>query len=209
VANAQPTGLGRRRRLCRALLPALAAIAAIAPAPANAAVDVGAAVRTAKSVFPSVTQRCGAVGIEIGPLSALNAGASAESYFFSCRVRIAPRTMTSASNAQMCSLMVHEWGHLAGLEHSSNPNHFMHERVPHNPVCGPSDEEARARLALETSRALRRDAIADKLSELRDALRSTRKAQRRARGKKRARLARRAKGLEKRIKRLKAELRSL
>lgn len=191
------------------LLLALVALAASAPAPANAAADLGAAVRTATSVFPSVTQRCGGVGIEIGPLSVLNAGASAESYFLSCRVRIAPSTMASASNAQMCSLMVHEWGHLAGLEHSPDPNHFMHERVPHNPVCGPSDEEARARLALESSRALRRDAITEKLSELRTALRSTRKAQRRAHGKKRARLASRAKRLERRIRRLKAELRAL
>jgi hypothetical protein len=209
VANAQRTRLGPWRGLRSSLLLALVAIAASAPAPAHAAVDLGAAVRTAKSVFPSVTQRCGVVGVEIGPLSVLNAGASAESYFSSCRVRIAPRTMTSASNAQMCSLMVHEWGHLAGLEHASDPNHFMHERVPHNPVCGLSDEEARARLALESSRELRRDAITEKLSELRDALRSTRKAQRRARGKRRARLASRAKRLEKRIKRLKAELRSL
>ena len=188
---------------------ALVAIAASAPAPANAAADLGAAVRTAKAVFPSVTHRCGGVGIEIGPLSILNAGASAESYFVSCRVRIAPATMTTASNAQMCSLMVHEWGHLAGLEHSPDQNHFMHERVPHNAVCGPSDQEASARLALENSRALRRDAITEKLSDLRAALRSTRKAQRRARGKKRARLASRAKRLEKRVKRLKAELRSL
>lgn len=209
MANAKQTRFGRRRGLGLSLLLALLALAATAPQPARAAPDLGAAVRTAKSVFPSVTQRCGTVGIEFGLLSALNVGASAESYFFSCRVRIAPRTMATASNAQMCSLMVHEWGHLAGLEHSPDPNHFMNERVSHNPVCGLSDEQARARLALESSRAVRREAITDKLSDLRSALRATRKAKRRARGTKRVRLANRAKRIEKRIRRLKAELRSL
>lgn len=207
MASLQPTRSTRGRALRTLLLPLLLALAAAVPAPAQAAVDLGPAIATAKSVFPAVTQRCGGVGIEIGPLRIL--GASAESYFRSCLVRIAPATMTTATSAQMCSLMVHEWGHLAGLEHSSDPSHFMNARVPHNPVCGPSDEELRARQALEGSKALRRDAIVEKLSALRGALRSTRKAQRRARGAKRARLARRAKGLEKRMKKLRAELRTL
>ena len=197
--------MGRALRL----LPLVLGLAAMAPAPAHAAPDLGAALRTAKGLFPSVTQRCGNVGIEVGPLSLLNLGASAESYFYSCRVRIAPGTLTSASNAQMCSLMVHEWGHLAGLEHSPDPRNFMHERVPHNPVCGPSDEEVKARTAAEGVRMARREEIGEKLVELRQALRSTRRAQRRARGAKRARLARRAKQLEKRIKRLRAELGAL
>lgn len=207
MASSQPTRSTRRGALRLSLLAALLALAAAAPAPAQAAVDLNAAVATAKTVFPGVTQRCGNVGIEIGPLRI--SGASAESYFSSCRVRIAPATMTSATQAQMCSLMVHEWGHLAGLDHTDDPNHFMNARVPHNPVCGPSDDELRARQALDAGKALRRDAIGDKLSDLRDALRATRKAQRRARGAKRARLARRAKSLELRIKRLRAELRSL
>ena len=186
----------------------LVGLAAMAPTPAVAA-DLNAAIGTAKSVFPSVTQRCGEVAIEVAPLSATNAGASAESYFYSCRVRIAPTTLTTASNAQLCSLMVHEWGHLAGLEHSPDPSNFMNERVPLNPICGPSGQQATAPQALESSRALRRDAVVEKLSGLRGALRATRKAHRRARGAKRARLARRAQQLEKRIRRLRAELRSL
>ncbi len=209
MGNVRLTARRRRRGLALSLLLSLFAISGMAPAPASAAPDLDAAVRTAKSVFPTVGQRCGGVAIEVGPLSLLNAGASAESYFHSCRVRIAPGTMTTASNAQMCSLMVHEWGHLAGLEHSSDPSNFMNESVPHNPACGLSDEEARARQALESSRALRRDAVTEKLSELRSALRATRKAQRRARGAKRARLAARTKRFEKRIERLRAELRSL
>ena len=197
------------RRLKVSLLLALAAFATMAPAPAQAAVDLSAAVRTAQRVFPSVTHRCGGVGLEIGPLSLLNVGASAESYFSSCRVRIAPATMQIASNAQMCSLMVHEWGHLAGLEHSPDPNSFMNARVPHNPVCGPSEEELRARNALENHNLARRETIRETLGELRKTLRATRKARRRARGAKRARLSRRAKRIEKRMRRLKAELHSL
>ena len=209
MGNVQPTPRRQRRGLALALLALVAALAAMAPAPARAAADVNAAVATAKVVFPQVTQRCGGVRIEVGALSALNVGASAESYFSSCRVRIALSTMTTATQAQMCSLMVHEWGHLAGLEHTSDPNHFMNAMVPHNPVCGPSDHLLQARQALEDSRALRLDAINEKLSELRAKLRATRRAQRRARGAKRARLGRRAKQLERRMERLKAERRSL
>lgn len=190
------------------LLLTMAGVASVPPAPAHAAVDLDAAVRTARGVFPQVTQRCGLVGIEIGPLSALNPGASAESYHSLCRVRIAPNTMSTATQAQTCSLMVHEWGHLAGLEHSSDPNSFMHPRVAHNPICGPSDEELRAQQLAATARALRVDEIRRRISDLRGSLRATGKARRRARGAKRARLASKAKRLEKRIKRLRAELRS-
>jgi hypothetical protein len=178
-----------------------------APATAQAAVDLNAALSTARSVFPAVTQRCGGVRIEVGPLSI--AGASAESYYYSCRIRVAPPTMSSATQAQVCSLMVHEYGHLAGLDHSPDPNNFMHERVPHNPVCGPSDEELGARQALANNRELRRDEITEKLVDLRASLRATKKALRRARGAKRARLSRKVKRLERRIKLLRAELRSL
>lgn len=168
-----------------------------------------AAVRTARSTFPSVIERCGSVAVEVAPLSDANAGASGESYYYSCRVRIAPETMRSATNSQLCSLMVHEWGHLAGLEHSSDPSNFMSPRIPHNPVCGPADETAVARAARESSRELRQDTVREKLADLRDALKEARKASRRARGAKRARLSRRAQRVERRIKRLRAELRSL
>ena len=208
VVNSRSTRLARRLGL--SLILSLTAIAAaIAPAQAQAVPDLNAAIRTANAVFPAVAQRCGNVGIEVGALSALNAAASAESYFFSCRVRIAPGTLTTASNAQLCSLMVHEWGHLAGLEHSADAGHFMNARVPHNRACGASDEELRARQAVEVGRTLRREEIGEALAELRGALRATHRARRRARGAKRARLARKAKKLEKRIVRLRGDLRSL
>lgn len=179
------------------------------PASAQAAGDLNSAIRVANSLFPSVGQRCGAVHVEIGALSALNLGASAESYFRSCRVRYAPATIPTATNPQLCSLTVHEWGHLAGLEHSPDPNNFMHERVPHNPACGPSDEQLMARQAREGERARRREAIEGKVAQLRAGLRATRRAHRRARGARRARLERRARRVSTRIKRLQAEYRSL
>ena len=206
MGKAQRIRRGRSLRL--SLVLAFAALLAMAPAPAQAALDLNAAVNTARGVFPSVTQRCGLVGIAVAQLSALNGGASAESYYASCRVRIAPATMQTATQAQLCSLMVHEWGHLAGLEHSADPNHFMSPRVPHNPVCGPSDEELRNRQLAESSRAQRADQIREKIADLRDDLRATRKAQRRSRGAKRVRMAKKAKRIEKRIQRLRAELRS-
>src|ERR671916_598416 len=100
MANSEPTRSTRRRGLRTLVLPLLLALAVAAPAPAQAAVDLGPAIATAKSVFPTVRQRCGGVSIEIGPLNIL--GASAESYFRSCLVRIAPAPMTTATNAQMC-----------------------------------------------------------------------------------------------------------
>lgn len=209
MGKAQRIRRGRGRGLLLSLVLTFASLLAMAPAPAQAALDVNAAVNTAKGLFPSVTQRCGPVGIAVAPLSALNLGASAESYYASCRITIAPATMQTATQAQLCSLMVHEWGHLAGLEHSADPNHFMSARLPHNPVCGPSDEELRSRQFAESGRALRADQIREKIADLRDDLRTTRKAQRRSRGGKRARLAKKAKRIEKRIKRLRAELSSL
>ena len=201
MPHPQPRRTRRGRGFGLSLVLSLVCVAAFSPAPAAAAPDLNRAVSVATSVFPQVTQRCGSVSVEIGTLTLT--GASAESYYYSCRVRIAPATMTTASNTQLCSLMVHEWGHLAGLDHSSDPSNFMNPTVPHNPVCGPPDG---APVSAGTQKAVRQDAIKQKLADLRDALRQTRRAQRRARGAKRARLTRKAKQIERRIRRLKAEL---
>jgi hypothetical protein len=147
------------------------------------------------------------VQVEIGLLSALNAHSSAESYYSACRVRIAPETMRAVSDVQLCSLMVHEYGHLAGLEDSPDPNSVMYPRVGINPVCGSAS--ASPDQAAENARQERRETIADALVGLRKDLRQTRKARARARGAKRARLTRKVKRLEKRIRRLKAELKQL
>jgi hypothetical protein len=147
------------------------------------------------------------VQIEVGVLSALNAHSSAESYYSACRVRIAPETMNTVSDVQLCSLMVHEWGHLAGLDDSTDPNSVMYPRVRPNPVCGGSSTSPDQ--VAENARQERRETIADSLVGLRKDLRKTRTAQRRARGAKKARLARKVKRLEKRIRRLRAELKRL
>ncbi len=37
---------------------------------------------------------------------------------------------------KICALIVHEYGHLAGHEHSSNPHHIMHPAIPRRyPPC--------------------------------------------------------------------------
>lgn len=199
-----------RRGLAACAVSALVALGAAVPAPAMAAGDLNGAVRLANSLFPSVPKRCGGVHIEIGLLSSLNAGASAESYFLSCRVRYAPRTLETATNAQLCSLTVHEWGHLAGLEHSSDPNDFMYPTVPHNPVCGPSDnDQALAGQATQGELVRRREAVKERLSRLRDEVRAVRRAHRRARGARAARIERRIKRLRSRIRRLQSEYKAL
>jgi Matrixin len=155
-------------------------------------------------VFPSVALRCSLVKIEIGLLSLLNLDASAEAYYSSCRVRIAPQTMQTASDVELCSLMVHEYGHLAGLDDSTDPNSVMYPRVGPNPVCEvPSSEEA-----AENARQTRIETIKDRLVDLRGTLRDTRKARRHAHGAKRRRLTRKVKHLEKRIRRMQAELKT-
>jgi hypothetical protein len=180
---------------------------AIFAGPAAAAPDVNAAIRTAQSVFPAVTQRCGVVNLEIGVLSAVNADASAETYFSSCRVRLAPTTLSSVSDEQLCSLMIHEFGHLAGLDDSPDPNSVMYPRVGINPTCVRTPSSAA--LEAENARQMRRETVKDTLTDLRDDLRAARKARRHARGAKHARLNRKVKHLEKRIRRLKAELKRL
>ena len=194
----------RHRRGGLSVLLSLAALAAFAPASAQAG-DLNAAIRIANSIFPSVQQRCGIVNIEVAPLSSFNVGASAESYFRLCKVRYAPDTIPNLTNGQLCSLTIHEWGHLAGLPHSSDPNNFMYPQVPHNPACGPKEASV-ATLDEQTSR---REAISDQLVELRADLRAARKAHRRAHGAKRAALARKIKRLRTRIGRLKVKLRAL
>lgn len=43
-----------------------------------------------------------------------------------CQVTISPRSM---SNAMLCTVVVHEYGHLAGHEHSSDPDSIMYPIV--------------------------------------------------------------------------------
>jgi hypothetical protein len=146
------------------------------------------------------------VGIEVRLLSLLNLDASAEAYYSSCRVRIAPEIMRSASDLELCSLMVHEYGHLAGLPDSTDPNSVMYPKVGPNPNCdssGPSAADT-AENVLQT----RREKIADTLVRLRERLRDAKRARGHAHGARRTRLTKKVKRLESRINRLKRELKN-
>jgi hypothetical protein len=163
----------------------------------------------------------------VGPLSSRNdyPGAIAEAFEW-CTVRVKPGILTSFSDAEVCSLLTHEWGHLAGRRfpgntadpsHSPDSNDNMYGPfLVHHPACGESDQaralrQARAAWAMEhrlADLAERREVIAEQLSGLKDRLRATKVAKRRAHGAKRARYARRIKRLRVRIAHLRAEYRS-
>jgi hypothetical protein len=190
------------------LVVAFMALAVFA-GPASASPDLNAAVRTAQSVWPSVAQRCGPVQIVIGALSSVNADSSAETYYSSCLVKIAPATMSTVSDVQLCSLMVHEYGHLAGLPDSSDPNSVMYPQIRPLPVCETGSASPSAAQFAANARQERRETIKDALGGLRKELRKTRAALRHAHGARRARLTTKRTRLEKRIRRLKAELKKL
>lgn len=197
-------------------------------APAHAG-DLAAAVRVANAVYPGVPQRCGTVTIEHTTLAPPNDtnGSVAEAYEADCRVRIKPGIATTFTNAELCSLVTHEWGHLAGRwfpenrddpSHSPDPADNMYgPHLVHHPACGESDAARRAREAsarnaaqdAATTRETRLEQIRDRLEVLKDRLRAAKAAKRRSRGVKRARHARRVRQLRIQMKRLRAEYRAL
>lgn len=221
-----------------ALLRVVAAIGvgcAVAPtmpasaAPASESADLAAAIRVANAVYPGAPRRCGTVKIEYGRLSPPNdtSGAVAEAHESECMVRIVPGITASYGYSRLCSLLTHEWGHLAGRRfpenasdpaHSSDPNNNMYGGwLVHHPACGEPDDAREARQAREQSAAaaaaerrdLRRSDIKDRLSELRDELRAAKAAKRRARGARRVHHARRIRRVRGQMRRLRAEYRSL
>lgn len=59
-----------------------------------------------------------------------------------CLVRFRPGFISSSSDAVLCSVTVHEWGHLAGLEHTHGGLDNMDgEVLVHHPACGLSDTQ--------------------------------------------------------------------
>lgn len=203
----------------------------LSASPAHAG-DLTAAIQVANAVYPSVPQRCGAVELEDGPLTAENEanGAMAEAREPECLVVIKPGIVTSFSDARLCSLLTHEWGHLAGRRfpenasdprHSSDPADNMYgPALVHHPACGESDDARTARRAHEhamriaqqgsaASRDQRRANIEDELGELKDKLRAAKAAKRRSNGARRARREKRIKRLQARIRNLRAEYRAL
>lgn len=204
---------------------------ALSATPAYAG-DLAAAVRVANAVYPGVPQRCGTVNIEHGRLDPENEAnhAIAEAREDECLVILRPGIADSYSDPQLCSLLTHEWGHLAGRRFPENPSDPHHSPSPadhmygpwlvHHPACGESHDaraarqtrEANARLA-ERNAAERREtrqvAIMDRLEELKDRLRAAKAAMRHVHGARRVRYEKRIKRLRARIRSLRAEYRSL
>lgn len=192
-------------------------------APPARAGDLGAAIRVANAVYPTVPQRCGTVKVEVGTLSSPNLlRGIAEADEPACRVRIKPGILTNYSNAGVCSLLTHEWGHLAGRRfpenpadpyHSPNPHNNMYAYLVHHPACGESDDASAARQAREAVEANRRaerlSVISDEISDLKDRIRVAKAAMRHTRGANRRRRARRIRRLRSKIARLRVEYRSL
>lgn len=231
ASSREAAGIGLVTALRRAL-PTVALLAiGLGATPAHAG-DLTAGMRVANAVYPAVSQRCGTVTVEHGVLNPPNDtnGAIAEAYESDCGVRIKPGIAAAYSDSMLCSLLTHEWGHLASRrfpENASDPYHSLNPAdnmygpaLVHHPACGESDDARTTRQAredaatiaaekAETGRADRRGEIKDELSELKQQLRAARAARRRADGARRARYARRIRGLRVRIRRLRAEYRSL
>jgi len=51
-----------------------------------------------------------------------------------CMIRL-DHSFPDLGYISQCSLIVHEYGHLAGREHVDNPNHIMHQNVPAFKKC--------------------------------------------------------------------------
>ncbi|MGH2799331.1 MAG: matrixin family metalloprotease, partial [Thermoleophilaceae bacterium] len=108
------------------------------PAQAASPPAINRAEEIAYTVYPAVAQTCPqGVVIEEGPT--VIPGAIAEAWPPPyCRVRFATLAL---SWDELCLATVHEFGHLAGLDHSVDPNDVMFEYGAHHPACGPTVEQ--------------------------------------------------------------------
>jgi hypothetical protein len=52
-----------------------------------------------------------------------------------CRIELEPEYWTAYSDAARCSILIHEYGHLAGLGHSDNPRDVMSHAPPIQKEC--------------------------------------------------------------------------
>jgi hypothetical protein len=107
------------------LIAAIITLAFAGTAHADARLD--AAIDRAYTAFPQVAENCpDGVTIKIGGMTNVDYGAEA---WWPCEVRLNPVWM-EFGRAGICSLMIHEWGHLAGRGHSDDPADVMHPSAP-------------------------------------------------------------------------------
>lgn len=133
-----------------ALVLGLLLLAALWTSSANAA-RLDAAQRVAANIYPPPC----AVVIETGPVTA---GHSAEAHPDRCAIRYTPG-WEDWSDHVLCSVTVHEYGHLAG--HGHEPGGWMDaDQLYPGAACRwpPSEAEITARIAAEAAQARREDA---------------------------------------------------
>jgi hypothetical protein len=136
----------------RTITAALALAALIAPAVARGDEDprLARVQPIAAAAWPTVSQSCPAgVIVEVGEIT--DPDHKAAEARPPCTVRFKPNYRTY-SRAYTCILMVHEYGHLAGQEHVTDPHAVMYDGdtldVYAWPACGAiADQEDRLDLA--------------------------------------------------------------
>lgn len=112
---------------------AVVTAALLAPAPALAQ-PLDRAVDTAHAVHPEVRALCPA-GVA---LSVADLEVAGRAWRTQCRVEVDADLVRGYPWPRLCSVVVHEWGHLAGLGHSTGGN--MAPEAGHHPACGPTLE---------------------------------------------------------------------
>lgn len=106
---------------------------ALTATPAQAASDtLTRSVDVAYAANPEVRALCPAgVALTVADLEV-----AGRAWVGQCRVEIDDDLVRGYPWPRLCSVVVHEWGHLAGLGHSTGGN--MAPEAGHHPACGPT-----------------------------------------------------------------------
>lgn len=121
--------MARSFPLARQVTGALIALAVIAPASSAATLhDLDAARTVAKKVWPGVCDATFQHAALPGGLNAIAWGRSIGMH--ECTIQL-DDSWPSWSYEHLCAIVVHEHGHLVGLQHVADPSHIMHPLVPH------------------------------------------------------------------------------
>lgn len=74
-----------------------------------------------------------------------------------CEIALTPRIRWSRDPAYRCSMIVHEWGHLTGHEHSPDPESIMYFQPGYYWRCAPDAGRARCACNLDEAATGARD----------------------------------------------------